>query len=188
MKKTIVIAFLGLMSVLPFSAFAYNGPTETILESVEFEGKISGYSKNESDKVCKLVVQLSEFTNEQHPDGPIKYQHVDYRLYTGATQSEISAKPVWDAIVVSRINKNNLLQAIPMNTGVQTQPSKTSSYDGRTLAYKEKRGDGLYSGKTELVINHVSPMVFDTKPTSVKVLMRGGTVFPKTEADFTCQL
>jgi hypothetical protein len=188
MKKVMILATV----IAGFSHFALagSGPQVTVLKSVEYLGKVVGQPKNGSDKVCKLVINLSEFTNQDHPNGSIKFQYVDFSLLTGVDLTSLNSKPVWQADRIARTNAESEESysnesALPMKVG----DLNTSSYDGHTLYGKFKRNDGIYTGKTEMWIKDVSPNVFDRKPTEVRILMKGGALLStSTEADYSCQL
>ena len=187
------LSFLSLILITSISqyAFADSGPTETVLKSKEYVGLISGKTKNGMDKICKLVINFNQFTNQDYPGGPIKYQHVDYRLYTGVNETDLANKD--QAELISRTNAkpltNSEISAIPMKTGSQnTGSSNVSLYDGKILYQKVKNGDAMYSGNTEIWISNVSANVFDVKPSDVHLLQKGGIIFAtNTEADFTCK-
>lgn len=191
MKKTMILLLVTVLTgVSQFAIAEDSGPEIKVLKSIEYLGKIVSNGKQETNKVCKLTINLAEFSNLDHPQGPIKYQYVDFRLSTGRDLKELSNKPLWQDEVISRTNVKNQLSysetsALPMNL----ESTTTTAYNGHTLYKKEKRNAETYSGKTEMWINNVSPNVFDSKPTEVRVLKTGGNFFSTTtESDFSCGL
>lgn len=185
MKKS----FILLAMIAGFSQTAFASETTTV-KSVEYIGQVTGAVKRSNQNVCKLTISLMVFENAEHPGGPVRYEFVDYRMTTAEDLAALEKVEIWNADAIQRTNATDgtsysQVSAIPMGLGKDSR----SEFDGSTLYKKTKLGDSIYTGKREVWISNVSANVFDSKPTSVRVLQKGGTfVALKTEADFTCRL